>query len=683
MPKPDAIHGPRRELIDDAAVFQRVAALPTLDAAWSKVFANGGAAGGDGVTLARFLTDHPARLARLREALLAGTYQPHPLRHVEIPKRNGGMRPLSIPSVIDRVAQTAVTLILAPMINEEFEESSFAYRAGRSVRNAVERVRSLQALGHVFLVDADLERFFENVPHDKLIARLGESMTDGPTTQLISLWLEHAASGGRGLPQGSPISPLLANLHLDRLDEAFAARGARIVRFADDFVILCESRAGAEAALTKVERLAAEHGLSLNRDKTRITSFDQGFRFLGHLFVRSMVIAGQGADELSEAERLLRDLADVDRRKEAAATEAAEAEATQRRHGLDPGQRILYLVSADRRLSIRNQAFSVEAGTGEVGRGGADRDVAWHEILALPHAAVDRIELGPHATAEPAALRHALATDTPIAFVNGHGETLGWLAPRFGPRAGRHLAQARHALDPTLRLALARKFVEGRIRNHRALLRRLNREREDPLVVKRLTELNGLIRQIGVPATLAELMGHEGHAAALFWPAFGRMLGQGFTFTVRRRDPPVDEVNIMLNVTASLLTRDITVALERAGLHPGFGQLHASDDGADAAVYDLMEEFRAPLSESVVAQAINSRSLSAAEFESRTDGGVRLKSAGYASLLRVYERSVAREVASRRDGKKRTWRGIMVDQALALAAHVEGRGNYEPYLLDY
>jgi|HubBroStandDraft_1064217.scaffolds.fasta_scaffold00196_9 CRISPR-associated protein Cas1 len=682
MPKPEAIHGPRRELIDDAAVFERVVALPTLESAWSKVLANGGAGGGDGMTLARFQVDCPTRLVRLREALMGGTYRPHPLRHVDIPKRSGGMRPLAIPSVVDRVEQTAVALILAPLLDEEFEESSFAYRAGRSVRNAVERVRALRAAGHVFLVDADLERFFENVPHDQLIQRLGESMTDGPTTQLIGLWLEHAATGGRGLPQGSPISPLLANLHLDRLDEAFAARGARIVRFADDFVILCESRAGAEAALTKVEKLAAEHGVSLNRDKTRVTSFDQGFRFLGHLFVRSMVIAGERDDDLSEAERNLRDLADADRRKEAEAAEAAEAEATQRRHGLDPEQRILYVVSADRRLSIRNQAFSVEAGAGEIGHAGAG-GVTWREILALPHDAVDRIELGPHAMAEPAALRHALATDTPIAFVNGHGETLGWLAPRFGPRAGRHLAQARHALDPALRLALARKFVEGRIRNHRALLRRLNRDRGDPLVLECLTGLNASIRRLGVPATLAELMGHEGHAAALFWPAFGRVLGRGFTFTVRRRDPPVDAVNIMLNVTASLLTRDITIALERAGLHPGFGQLHASDDGSDAAVYDLMEEFRAPLCESVVAQAINGRTLSAADFEPRNDGGLRLKSAGYAALLRVYERSAAREVASRRDGKRRTWRGIMVDQALALAAHVEGCGRYEPYLLDY
>lgn len=673
-----ATHGPRRVLIDDARVFDQATAFATLEEAWSKVLANGGAAGGDGVTLSRFLANAHARIAKLRAALVSGEYAPTPLRRVDVPKKDGGLRPLAIPSVADRVAQTAVALVLTPLLDEEFEEASFAYRAGRSVRNAVERVRSLQAAGHVFVVDADIERFFENVPHDRLMARLGESMSDGPTTRLIALWLEHGSSGGCGLAQGSPISPLLANLYLDRLDESFAARGARIVRFADDFLILTESRAGAEAALRKVEKLLGEQGLSLNRDKTRITSFDQGFKFLGHLFVRSLVLAGQGPDDNEEAAQLMRRAAETDARDGARAAQAAETEATRRRNGLDPGQRILYVVSADRRLSLRNQAFSVEAGAGRPGL-----PVEWREIIALPHAAVDRIELGPRAGAEIAALRHALATDTPVAFVDGHGETLGWLSPRLAPRASRHLAQARHAADPALRLALARKFVEGRLRNHRSLLRRLSRDREDAAVLKALAGLNGMIRGLGAPQSLAELLGHEGHGAAVFWPAFGRLLAHGFELRARRRDGPLDPVNIMLNVTASLLARDVAVALGRAGMHPGFGTLHATDDGADAAVYDLMEEFRAPMSESVVAQAVNGRAVSHDDFEPRADGGFRLKPDGYAKLLRVYERAGMREVASRRDGKRRSWRGIMVDQALALGAHVEGRGAYEPYVLDY
>lgn len=529
MPDDVDIRGKRATPIDDHAVFARATALTMLEEAWAKVFGNGGAAGGDGVTLARFMVNAPARLARLRAALVSGRYLPAPIRHVEIPKKDGETRPLAIPAVVDRVAQTAVAMTLAPLIDEELEEASFAYRVGRSVQQAIERVKALRASGHLYLVDADIERFFECVPHDRLMARLAETISEGPTTRLIALWLEHAGPGGRGLGQGSPLSPLLANLYLDRLDEAFAGRGARIVRFADDFVILAESRAGAEAALRKVGRLLGEWGLALNRDKTRITSFDQGFRFLGHLFVRSMVLAGTADDAVGAAETAMRRVAADDAREDAKEIAARDAEEITRRHGLDPGQRILYIASADRKLSLRNQALSVEAGSGGPG------PLIWREILALPHQAVDRIELGPRATAEPEALRQALATDTPIAFVNGHGETLGWLAPPLAPRASRHLAQARHALDDGLRLALARKFVEGRLRNHRALLRRLNRDRQDGEVLKALTELNRLVRGIDGPQTLAELMGHEGHGTAVFWPAYGRLLGCGFAFRLRRR----------------------------------------------------------------------------------------------------------------------------------------------------
>ncbi len=672
------IHGRRTSLIDDAAVFAQAIAMPNLEAAWSRVFGNGGAAGGDNVTLTRFQATAPIRLARLHQALTSGEYTPGAIRHVDIPKKDGGTRTLSIPSVVDRVTQTALTAVLTPLIDVELEDASFAYRIGRSVQAAVERIRSLHAAGYAALVDADIEHFFDNVPHDRLLARLAETMTDGPVTRLINLWLEHGASGGRGIPQGSPISPLLANLYLDRLDEAFAGRGARIVRFADDFVILTQDRSGAEAAWTKVEKLLAEQGLTLNRDKSRITSFDQGFHFLGHLFVHSLVMAGQGEDEIDEATRLMRHVAEEDRRTEAKAEEAAENDTLQRRHGLDPGQRILYVVSPDRRLTLRNQAFSVQAGSG-----GPGAPTEWHEILALPPNAVDRIELGPKVSADMTALRHALATDTPIAFVNGHGETAGWLAPHYGARAARHLAQAGATLNPDSRLVLARKFVEGRVRNHRALLRRLNRDRQEPLVLKTLATLNMLVRDIGSPKTLAELLGHEGRAAALFWPAFGRLLEGGFNFRLRQRDNPPDGVNILLNITANLLTRDITVAIERAGLHPGFGMLHAAADRADAAVYDLMEEFRAPMAESVVAQALNTKALTDADFETLPQGGPHLKSSSYAKILRVYERSADRVVSSRRDGRRRTWRGIMVDQALLLAAHVENRGVYEPYVLDY
>ncbi|MFZ1679654.1 MAG: reverse transcriptase domain-containing protein, partial [Rhizobiaceae bacterium] len=274
--------GPRPVLIRDPLVFAEAFGRSRLTEAWSRVWRNGGAAGGDRVSVGEFAGHVVGRLADLAHDLERGTYAPGPLRRVMVPKRSGGERALDIPCVRDRVAQTALAMTLGPMLDREFEESSFAYREGRSVQQAVRRVSYLRTLGLTHVVDADIADFFPSVPHDALMARLAESMTEGPASLVVSQWLEHWGENGRGLAQGSPLSPLLANLYLDRLDEAFAGEGARIVRFADDFLILCRSPGGAGEAQAQAERLLARAGLALNREKTRVTDFDAGFRFLGH-----------------------------------------------------------------------------------------------------------------------------------------------------------------------------------------------------------------------------------------------------------------------------------------------------------------------------------------------------------------------------------------------------------------
>lgn len=674
---------PQPGLIDDAALFRQAIGIEALLAAWGRVWSNGGAAGGDGVGLARFQHDVHRRLARLHAALTDGSYRPGPLRRVDIPKPDGGVRPLAIPCIVDRVAQTAVAQALSPLLDAAFSPASFGYRSGRGVKDALRRVAELRARGHVYVVDADIERYFDRVPHEPLLAQLGQLMQDGPLTRLIALWLEHAGQGGRGLAQGSPLSPLLANLYLDQLDDAFGRRGAHIVRFADDFVILAESRAGAEGALAKAEALLREAGLALNRAKTRITSFDQGFRFLGALFVRSMMLPGAEADAQDATLQAMRALAHTDAQTDAEAEAEDERFGQQRRQGYDPGHRVLYVVSPDRRLALRNQAYAVQAGTSTPGMPDAGLCYEWHELLAIPPGQVDRIDLGPQASYQPQALAQALANGTLVAFVDGHGQTQGWLSPALTDRAGRHLAQAEHALHEARRLRLARAFVEGRVRNQRALLRRLNRERQAPGVLPALSTLNTVLRALPNTTALAELMGYEGQAAAAYWPALGLCLERGFTLHRRVREGRLDATNLLLNVTAALLARDVAVAVGRAGLHAGFGYLHSIDNGRDALVFDLMEEFRAPLAESAMVRAINGRAVSHDDFEPRPDGGLRLLPHAYAAMVRCYEQAVGREVKSQRDGKRRPWRAIMLDQALRLAAHVEGRGTYQAYTIDY
>lgn len=660
--------------IVDRDLFFTASATDALVAAWTKVWRNGGCAGGDNVSLDAFRFNAVGRLSALSDALRDGSYAPKPLREATIPKRSGGTRLLRIPAIVDRVAQTAVAQALTPVLEPTFEDASFGYRPGRSVRQAVERVQLLARRGRVFVVDADIDDFFDSVRHDRVLALLAEHLSSGPLTELIALWLEHGGQDGRGLPQGSPLSPLLANLYLDDLDGAFSRGGARIVRYADDFVILCATERGAEQALDKARRLLREAGLSLDPEKTRVLPIERGLRFLGHFFLSSFAVPSP--EENEEIPSLMRRIANDD----AAAAEKAEAEAAeeevQRNAGLDPGFRILHLATPGRRLNARNEAFCVEEPVA------TDDGSAFREIFAVHAREVDRIDLAPRAVATEAALKLARASDTLIAFVDGHGETESWLGPSLSQHAARHLAQARVSLDPDARLALSKHFVDGRLRNQRALLRRLNRTRKEPGTIRALAEINVLIRRVPHEAAVDSLMGVEGRAAALYWPAFGRMLDGAWSLTTRERDKP-GPVAIMLNFTSSLLSRDIAVALDRAKLHPGFGIFHVPQNYRDSAVYDLMEEFRAPLCESVVATAINTHRLSREMFSRREDGDHHMSTAALRVLIRTYEQAADREVKSQRTGRRRPWRAIMIEQAMLLAAHVEGRDVYEPYVMDY
>ena len=279
------------------AVFSRIHAWETLLLAWDRVEENEGGPGVDGVSLDDFELRLDEELQTLQRNLQDHLYRPQPLLRALMPKPSGGQRVLSIPTVRDRVAQAGAALVITQILEREFEAASVGFRRRRSVPHAVAQVRRYYDEGYRWVVDADIDSFFDEVEHEQLLARLRESIPDDEFLQLVRAWLTAPLKDGgrliersRGLPQGAPISPVLANLYLDRFDEALLARGIRLVRFADDFVILCKERPQAEAALQLTEALLRDLQLSLDAGKTQVTHFDRGFRYLGHLFLRSMVI---------------------------------------------------------------------------------------------------------------------------------------------------------------------------------------------------------------------------------------------------------------------------------------------------------------------------------------------------------------------------------------------------------
>jgi len=276
------------------SLMDKVCAPDTLEAAWNKVRVNDGAAGVDGQSLERFAAQEELYLTELATALREGSYRPQPVKRVDIPKGDGKTRPLGIPTVKDRIVQTAVKFVLEPIFEATFCPTSYGFRPGLGCRDALREVAQLIEEGHTFVVDADLQSYFDTIPHERLMQRVEERISDGRILGLLRNWLAQDIlrdterwTPTEGTPQGAVISPLLANIYLHPLDQWMAARGYRMVRYADDFVVLCKSREEAEAALAEVGAFVKDNGLRLHPDKTHIGDCrnpGEGFDFLGYRF---------------------------------------------------------------------------------------------------------------------------------------------------------------------------------------------------------------------------------------------------------------------------------------------------------------------------------------------------------------------------------------------------------------
>jgi RNA-directed DNA polymerase len=274
----------------------------SLEVAWRKVEANKGSSGIDGQSLDRFAADAALYLTELHESLKSGLYSPSPVKRVDIPKGNGQTRPLGIPTVKDRIVQTALKMAIEPIFETQFREGSYGFRPERGCKDALREVDRMLKEGYAHVVDADLKSYFDTIPHDRLMARVAEKISDGRVLALIESFLRQDVmkemerwTPTAGTPQGAVISPLLANIYLHPLDLMMEQGGYRMVRYADDFVILCRTADEAAAALRQITAWTAANGLTLHPDKTRIGDArqpGQGFDFLGyrleggHRFVR-------------------------------------------------------------------------------------------------------------------------------------------------------------------------------------------------------------------------------------------------------------------------------------------------------------------------------------------------------------------------------------------------------------
>jgi RNA-directed DNA polymerase len=248
------------------------------------------------VTISQFTHHLERNLETLSTSLKNGHYRPQAIRRVWIPKPGSReKRPLGIPTVRDRVVQGALRQVLEPIFERDFATHSYGFRPGRSTKDALRRVSALLEAGYTHVVDADLRSYYDTIPHQGLLARIEAKVSDGRVLDLVRGFLDQEVMAGmehwtpeEGTPQGAVISPLLSNIYLDPLDHRMAEQEYEMVRYADDFVVLCRSREEAERALTEVEAWTAAASLQLHPDKTRIVDAAEpgGFDFLGYHFER-------------------------------------------------------------------------------------------------------------------------------------------------------------------------------------------------------------------------------------------------------------------------------------------------------------------------------------------------------------------------------------------------------------
>lgn len=274
-------------------LFDKVFAERNLLAAFQQVASKQGAAGVDHVSVNAFERGLPETLWEVSDALKHGTYQPQSIRRVHIPKPGSDeTRPLGIPTVRDRMVQAAVVNVIEPIFERDFAEQSYGFRPGRGCKDALRRVDGLLKAGYVHVVDADLKGYFDSIPHDPLMERLKEKVVDGSVLSLVEEFLKANILDGleewtptTGAPQGAVLSPLLSNIYLDPLDHLMARSGFEMIRYADDFVILCRTPEEASRALVLVREWVETNGLTLHPTKTRVVDArTEGFDFLGYHF---------------------------------------------------------------------------------------------------------------------------------------------------------------------------------------------------------------------------------------------------------------------------------------------------------------------------------------------------------------------------------------------------------------
>jgi len=717
--------------------------------AWLKVAQNHGCAGVDSITIEQFARNVQGNLILLQEDLITGAYQPSPLLRFYVDKGSGESRALSIPTVRDRVAQQAATAVLTPILDATFEDCSYGFRKGKGRKQALMEIIKRRDMGYLYVLDADIEKFFDNIDHFILIQRLADLVPEESIARLVANWLTVDVHDGsnvyqltKGVPQGSSLSPLLSNLYLDLFDKVMMEGGYKLIRYCDDFVVLAKQHAVAAQAQKLSERLLGQLKLRLKAEKTQIVTFEQGFRYLGVTF-KGQEVFTQGLDNLrlTETPKLIEsdnysenapdllqkfDLMDesmlmnnsmegslpptresltvgidviggIDTLSAQQKTEIGNSPSKreQTSHQSSPSASdLLNALSNARRSESKNAQENVEPPRMEQTHSPDDVSVGLHPstheswiaqqlremhssiqqlrqtiateqsdegdepiskestsqsfstsrllstlylseqgsylscsqkrlivkkgdsvLMEVPAIKIQQIVIFGQCGITTPTLDFCLKAGIPISFLSVHGSYYGRLTPPTAKQVSLHLKQFQRCQDADFALKIAKSFVDGKIHNQRVLLQRRHWRENNSELAAAIPFLGEMQSKAPHASTLDELRGYEGNSSAKYFRVFGQLLDDSFSFSKRIKHPPTDPVNALLSFGYTLLFQNIYSLVEAHGLHPYCGHLHALRDGHPALVSDVIEEFRAPVVDSLVIYLINSHIIKPDDFE--------------------------------------------------------------------
>lgn len=607
-----------------------------LTAAFGAVATAGGAPGVDGVSVAGYGEELDERVAALASAVAAGTWEPSELLAVRMPKdRDPRGRELLIPCVGDRLLLRAIHELLSDAVDARLLPCVHGFRAGHSVRRAVSACQTAVRT-RPWVADADIRDFFASVPHRLVTETLAAWVDDERLIALIgrAIMAPVVRAGRReereaGLPLGSPLSPLLANVVLHPLDVALWRADTTYIRFADDFVICCEQQALADRQLETSRAVLDDLGLSLHTGKSRVVDTRrESLIFLGHL-VRS----DPGGTGEASVER--------------------------------PSRRTLHIVETGAKLCSRRGRLVVQ-------RGGT-------EILSVPVRRVRDIVVLAPIEVTSGAMTACLQQGIDVHWLSEHGRAWGALRTWRSPSPELRRIQMATSLDPRRSLELGRTFVAAKVANQKRLLQRQKARTVGAVLARALEAVSVAAASVAHAANRSALMGAEGAAGRAFFDGLACCVAPELGFSGRVRRPPTDPVNALLSFGYTLLTNEVASAAWRSGLDADVGFLHQARTGRPSLALDLVEEFRSTVVDALVLSVLHRRVLRLEHFVADpATGGVRLTDDGRRQFIGEYELRMLTRFTHEPTGDRVSYRRATVLQAEQLARVLRHPGT--PYL---